>query len=87
MLVDDATWRTVDPWMWGLCILCMIPAAWRVICGKGRSLDAIWAVAGLLAVNRESFLFRVNPALSHASAAILALVLAGFSIWYQRHDG
>ncbi len=86
MLADDRLWRAVNPWAWGICILCLMPAFARMTVGRGRRLDAIWAVVLLLAINRESFLFRVSPALSHASAALLALVMAAFSAWYQRHD-
>ena len=86
MLADDAFWRAISPWAWVICIACLIPAIWRMVRGTGRYLDAIWAVVLLLAVNRESFLFHVSPVFSHASAAILAIVLAGFCVWYQRHD-
>ena len=69
-----------------LCLLVMIPAVYRLVRGRGRYLDPIWAMLLLLSVNRLSFLLRVSPTFSLGSALLLALVLAPFAVWYQRHD-
>jgi hypothetical protein len=67
-------------------LLALLPAVLRLMRGKGRYLDPIWALVFLLAVNRLTFLFDVSRPLSHLMALILALAMAHFSHWYQRRD-
>jgi hypothetical protein len=45
---------------WLLCLACLSPAVWRIARRRARSLDPIWGVVFLLAVNRLSFLFHVE---------------------------
>jgi hypothetical protein len=71
---------------WLVCIACLVPAVWRLLRHRGRHLDPIWGIVFLLALNRLSFLWRVSAEFSHASAVVLALTMAWFSRWYQRHD-
>lgn len=72
---------------WLACVACLSPAVLRMLRGRGRYLDPIWAIVFLLAINRLLFLTRVSLELSHATALVLAVVMAAFSLWYQRRDG
>lgn len=83
--MDDILRMAAIP-AWLLCLACLSPAVARILQRKGRSLDPIWGVVFLLAVNRLSFLARVSIELSHITAIVLALAMAAISIGYQRHD-
>jgi hypothetical protein len=71
---------------WLICLLCLSPAVWRIANRRALSLDPIWGVVFLLAVNRLSFLFHAQPIAAHGTAVLLALAMAGLTQWYQRHD-
>jgi hypothetical protein len=71
---------------WLLCLACLSPAVLRIARRRARSLDPIWGVVFLLAVNRLSFLFHVEPLVSHGTAFLLAIAMAVLTLWYQRHD-
>ncbi len=71
---------------WLVCLACLSPAVWRIARRRARSLDPIWGVVFLLAVNRLSFLFHVQPLISHGTALLLAIAMSGLTLWYQRHD-
>ena len=78
--------RVVSVGAWLFCLACMAAPALRLIRGRGRHLDPIWAIVLLLSVNRLSFLLHVSSLFSLSSALVLALVLARFSLWYQHRD-
>lgn len=78
--------RAISAAAWIVCIACLTPAVARLMRGRGRYLDPIWAIVFLLSFNRLSFLLRISAEGSHVTAAMLAIAMAGFSIWYQRHD-
>jgi len=71
---------------WLLCLACLSPAAWRLLRRRARSLDPIWGVVFLLVLNRLTFLAKLSPLISHATAVALALVMAGLTVSYQRGD-
>jgi hypothetical protein len=82
----DDLWPWPGVVAWVICLLALSPAVVRLMRGVGRYLDPIWGIVFLLAVNRLTFLFDVSRPLSHLMALILALVMAYFARWYQRHD-
>jgi hypothetical protein len=71
---------------WLLCLACLSPAVLRIARRRARSLDPIWGVVFLLVVNRLSFLFHVEPLVSHGTPFLLAIAMAVLTLWYQRHD-
>jgi hypothetical protein len=83
--LDDIL-RLVSVPVWLLLAACLAPAVWRLLRHRGRHLDPIWGIVFLLALNRLSFVARVSAEFSHGSAIVLALTMASFSRWYQRHD-
>lgn len=85
MIVTDIP-QPVSVGAWLLCMACLLPAVWRIAWRRARSLDPIWGVVFLLAVNRLAFLFHVEPLVSHGTAFLLALAMAVLTVWYQRHD-
>jgi hypothetical protein len=85
-ILTDEPLRLVGVLCWLICLASLLPAVVRLITGRGRYLDPLLALIFLLAVNRLTFLFRVSWEGSQMTAAVLALIMAGFSIWYQRHD-
>ena len=85
-LPSDATLVHWSLCAWLLCLLCLCPAVWRIMTLRPRSLDPIWGLVALLAMNRLSFLAHISPEVSHATALILALAMAAMSTWYQRTD-
>lgn len=82
----ESLWPWPGAIAWLICLLALMPAIVRLLVGKGRYLDPIWGIVFLLAVNRLTFLFSISRPLSHLTALILALVMAYFARWYQRHD-
>ena len=86
LLPADATLVHWSLYAWLLCLLCLCPAVWRIMTLRPRSLDPIWGLVFLLAMNRLSFLAHISPEVSHATALILALAMAALSTWYQRTD-
>lgn len=71
---------------WSLCLLALSPAVYRLGRRRWRSLDPIWCVMFLLALNRLSFVLKVSQPLSQATAVALALTLAVLATSYQRSD-
>ncbi len=71
---------------WLICLACLAPAVWRIARRRARSMDPIWGVVFLLAVNRLSFLFHAEPLAAHGTAVLLAIAMAFLTLWYQRHD-
>ncbi|UAK24173.1 hypothetical protein [Sphingomonas nostoxanthinifaciens] len=86
MLTPEYLLRCASIGAWLICLGSLSPAVARLLIAKGRYLDPIWAIAFLLVLNRLSFLARVSSTFSLVTALFLALVMAGFSTWYQRHD-
>jgi hypothetical protein len=84
--MTDHILRLASVPVWLLLAGCLVPAVWRMLWHRGRHYDPVWAIVFLLTLNRLSFVFRVSAEFSHASAIVLALTMAGFSRWYQRHD-
>jgi len=82
----DEWLRPVSIPAWLICLLCLSPAILRLLRGRGRYLDPIWAIVFLLAINRVLYLSHLSPELSRGSAIVLALTMGGFSLWYQHHD-
>lgn len=71
---------------WVLCLACLSPAIWRLVRWRQRYLDPIWLIVFLLAANRLSYMTHAAPDVSNVSATALALIMAGVSWSYQRHD-
>ena len=86
LLPVDATLVHWNLYAWLLCLLCLSPAMVRIVTLRPRSLDPIWGLVGLLAMNRLSFLAKISPEVSHATALALALAMSALSTWYQRWD-
>jgi hypothetical protein len=82
----DSAWPLAGVIGWLICLAALSPAVFRLMGARGRYLDPIWAIVFLLAVNRLTFLLQVSRPLSHITALLLALAMAWFSLWYQRHD-
>lgn len=82
----DEVLRVFSVPAWIVCATCLSPAVARLCRGRGRYLDPIWALVFLLAINRLSFILHVSSELSRITALILALVMAYFTVWYQRRD-
>lgn len=82
----DKAWPEAGVIGWLICLACLLPAVLRLMAARGRYLDPIWALVFLLAINRLTFLLQVSRVLSHVTALVLALAMAWFSLWYQRHD-
>jgi hypothetical protein len=85
MSLDDAL-RAASVVTWSILIVCLVPAIWRLLRARGRYFDPVWGIVFLLAINRLSFLARIPLELSHATAALLALTMAGMTIGYRHHD-
>jgi lipopolysaccharide export LptBFGC system permease protein LptF len=85
MLLTDAL-RAAAIVAWLICLACLSPAVGRMFTRRSLYLDPVWGIVFLLALNRLSFLFRINAILSFTTAFILALVMGAGSIWYQKHD-
>ena len=71
---------------WLSCLACLSPAVWRIMRRRARSLDPIWGVVFLPVLNRLTFLAKVSPLISHATAVALALVMSALTVSYQRSD-
>jgi len=82
----DRILRAASVPAWLFCLACLSPAVWRLLRGRGRYYDPVWAVVFLLTLNRLSFLFSVSAEMSHATALVLALVMGAWSLWYQKRD-
>lgn len=85
MMVADIP-QPVSVAAWVITLACLSPAVVRIACRRARSLDPIWGVVFLLAVNRLSFLFHAAPLAAHGTAILLALAMSALTLWYQRHD-
>lgn len=71
---------------WLLCLACLAPAIWRIVCRRPRLTDPIWCLVSLLAINRLLFLIHVPREIAHGTAIALAMSMAALTLSYQRHD-
>lgn len=85
-LPNDGTLIHWSLYAWLLCLLCLSPALLRIAMLRPRRLDPIWGLVAMLAMNRLSFLLRISPQVSHATAIALAVAMALLSISYQASD-
>jgi hypothetical protein len=82
----DHLWRWISVPAWIICLVCLSPAVWRLVRLRPRYLDPLFTLIALLAVNRLSFLLLTVRDASHGTAFLLALTMAVFAVYYQRHD-
>lgn len=85
MLLADAL-RGAALVAWVFCLICLLPAIWRIGWRRSRYLDPIWGTVFLLALNRLTFIARVSLEFSHLTAAALAIGMGALALSFQRHD-